>query len=158
MKRAAALALVALASVGCGGQAPAASNRPAPPDTTAASPTPTETRPPDFTADVSRVRRGQLPHSWRLPQAKRLAVHLVGAAARLVLDPAVVADGEQLLAHLVASGISTTAERLTLLTALLAPVATQHLVRLPLQWTRTSQALRRTSSSPRTTPRIAQGG
>lgn len=65
MKRAAALALVALASVGCGGQAPAASNRPAPPDTTAASPTPTETRPPDFTADVSRVSRGQLPHSWR---------------------------------------------------------------------------------------------
>ena len=43
--------------------------------------------------------RGTLDHEG-LSYAKRLAVDLVGAFALVVLDPVVVADREQLLAHL----------------------------------------------------------
>ncbi|MDR8407865.1 M15 family metallopeptidase [Nonomuraea sp. 3-1Str] len=92
MKGAATLAFVVLASVSCGGQAPAASSTQSPPPASApvstpetsgagitpapsspspASPSPTSSAkptkagPPPFTAKVTRIARDRLPYSWR---------------------------------------------------------------------------------------------
>ncbi|MGA5764542.1 M15 family metallopeptidase [Nonomuraea bangladeshensis] len=76
MKRAVAMAFVALTTVSCGATPPVASSAPSPeppasspsaPESPTASPTatPSSTAPPAFSAKVTAVARDRLPYSWR---------------------------------------------------------------------------------------------
>ncbi|MEU4510836.1 M15 family metallopeptidase [Nonomuraea wenchangensis] len=74
MKRAVAMAIVALTTVSCGAAEPVASSAPSPepPATSPSAPaspspaaTPSETAPPPFAAKVTAVGRDRLPYSWR---------------------------------------------------------------------------------------------
>ena len=66
----------------------------------------------------------------RVPKAHRLPVDAEYTVTGVVLDPVVIADGDQLLSHLVLVGGAATSEGLAFVSALLAPVSQAHLLLL----------------------------
>src|SRR5262249_12627698 len=73
----------------------------------------------------------------RLPDAQGFAIDLVDALATVILDPKVVADRDQLLAHLIAGRVATSAKRrplfLPLLSSLFSPLS-HPLPLIPPSW------------------------